>query len=50
MLGISESGAAAAAGPAGPLANAGPDKANAAIFPEQPRGNVSTRDEAELLN
>lgn len=49
MLGITESGDAAAAGPAGPQANAGADKADAAIFPEHPRGNLSTRGEAQRL-
>lgn len=42
MLGITESGDAAAAGTAGP-------QANAVIFPEQPRGNLSTRGEAQRL-
>lgn len=46
MLGITDTGDAAAAGTAGSLA-----KATAVIFPKQPRGNVLTGGEAaRLLN
>lgn len=49
MLGITDSGDAAAAGTARSLASARPDKAATVIVPEQPRGDVSTRGEAERL-
>lgn len=49
MLRIPESEDAAAAGTAGPPANAAADRVNAVIFPELPHGNISTRGELERL-
>lgn len=49
MLGTTASEDAAAAGTAGPQANAGAARANAVILPDLPRGKFSTRGELERL-